>query len=108
MYTHYVVSSNLESNESCFRKMPSLDCAFTFCKTQVTNKSEAICIALYNAHIATHTVNGTGMTVLKSRALLVVRPKIKASISLADWEVFESAFNSFKANTDVQPNKVVH
>ena len=88
--------------------MLSLDCAFVSYGNQVSNDSEAICIALYNAHIAIHTAIGTGGTVSKSRVLAVMRPKIKAGTSLADWEVFKSVFNLFKAATDVQPDKVVH
>ena len=97
----------LKLSESSLRTMPSLDCTFASCGTKVTNNSEAICIALYNAHIATHMAVGASGAVSKSRALPVIRPKIKAGISLVDWEVFESVFNLFKANTELCTNSWV-
>ena len=50
---------------------------------------------------------GTSGTASKSRELIVMRPKIKAGISLTDWEAFKLSFNLFKATTDVQPDKIV-
>ena len=78
-----------------------MNCAFASCRTQVTNDSKAICIALYNAHIATHMAIKTSVAVTKSMAPPVVRPKIEAGISLVDWEAFKLAFYSFKAAIDV-------
>ena len=89
-------------------KMLTLDCTFTSCRTQVTNNSEAICIALYNAHIATHTATGASGAAPKSRAPPVERPKIEVGTSLVDWEFFKSVFKSFKVATDVRPDKAVH
>ena len=83
-----------------------MDCAFMSCGAQVAHDNEDICIALYNAHIA--TLMAIGGAALRSRELMVMRPKIKAGISLINWEVFKLTFNSFKATTDVQPNKIVH
>ena len=37
-----------------------------------------------------------------------MRPKIKAEISLTDWEAFRLSFNSFKTITEIQPNEVVY
>ena len=69
--------------------MLTLDCPFVSCGTQVDDDSEAICIACYNTHIATHMATGTGGATPKIRAPPVERPRIDVGTSLVDWEFFK-------------------
>ena len=88
--------------------MPRLDCTFASCGAQVAHDNEDTCVALYNAHIATHVATGADVVGSKSKAPPLVRPRIEVSTSLADWEFFKSRFKSFKVAADVQPEKAVH
>ena len=71
-------------------KIPSMDCTFTCCKTQITNNDKVTCISFYNAHIATHTAMEVGGATSKNRAPPMERPEIEIGNLLADWEFLES------------------
>ena len=86
-------------------RLPSLDSAFELSGAQVTNDSEAIGTAPYDA---LHKAIGAETTSSRRKAPLVVIPKIKAGISQLGGGVFEQAFNLFKEAIEVQPNKVAH
>ena len=80
----------------------TLECAFTSCKKQVTHKSEAVLVALYNAHIATHITMGTDRAATKSR-IPVEEPNIEDGNPLVDQEFIESALKSLKMSTNINP-----
>ena len=87
--------------------MPTLRCPFDGCGADVTNESEALLIAEFNAHIATHQ-GGARAAAVRSKAPPVDRPKLEAGASLADWNFWKSRFTSFKIAADIPPNKAVH
>ena len=88
--------------------MPDLACAFGDCDTVITHVNDAFCIALYNAHIATHTVATAAAAAPRGKAPPVDRPKLEAGTSLADWNYWKARFESFKIAADIPNNKVVH
>ena len=65
------------------------------------NDNKTTCITLYNDHITTHVANEAGRAASEGREIPVIRPKIKAGISIMDWEAFELSFKLFKATTDI-------
>ena len=88
--------------------MPTLACPFQGCAANVDNDSEAMCIALYSAHIATHTAGTAAGATPRSKAPPVDRPKLEAGASLADWNFWTARFTSFKIAADVPADKAVH
>ena len=95
--------------------MANLACQFPDCDASIslTDHSEAIAIALYTAHTATHTMAAMAIgpapaTAPRSKAPPLDRPKLEPGTSLADWNFFSSRWTSFKTASDVPPDKVVH
>ena len=76
-----------------------MECAFTSCKKQITHESEAVSVALYNAHIATHMTMGADGTTPKTRTQ-VEKQNIEAGDPLVNWELIMSVFKSLKTSTN--------
>ena len=67
--------------------------------------SEVVAIALYNAHIATHTTRGADGATPKGR-IPVEEPNIEDGNPLADWEFIKSVLKSLKMSMSINPDKV--
>ncbi len=66
--------------------MLTLDCLVAGCKEQVANTDEDIVVALFNAHVSTHTA-GTGRYrgSDSSKSEELVRPEITQEMSMESW-----------------------
>ena len=77
--------------------MSSLQCPFTGCEKQVANTDKEMADALFNAHLATHTVDtsrnqGSGPD--KSEKL--TRPKITQGMLVESWNSFQAMWKLYK------------
>ena len=78
--------------------MTTLDCPFPNCTEVVTNAKENVAIALFNAHVSTHTVNtgqihGNG----SSKSEKLSRPKVTQGMLEEAWNSFKVLWNLYKS-----------
>ena len=66
--------------------MPELQCPHEGCESLTTNPDKDLCIALFNAHISTHSKAGGGEQ--RSRAEKLVRPRIAVGMLEENWSSF--------------------
>ena len=79
-------------------RCPRGNCSYT-----TGDQDPVVAAALLTCHATSHQAGGGG-----TRAPPVDRPRLQAACARADWEVFKSRWQSFKAATNVQDDKVVH
>ena len=77
--------------------MPTLECPFAECEEQVVNTDKDVAIALFNAHISTHTAN-TGRTQGNgpSKSEKLSRPKITQGMLVESWNSFQVLWKLYK------------
>ena len=81
---------------------PRDDCDYT---TEATEP--VLAAALLNLHATSHISTSVGHG-SNTKAPPVERPKLQAMCPKADWKVFNSRWNSFKAATNIKATKLVH
>ena len=71
--------------------MVSLQCPFTGCDDVTTNADKEIALALFNAHIATHTMASAPAAAWTARVEMKKpdRPIVKEDSTDQDWAIFE-------------------
>ena len=82
--------------------MLTLDCLVAGCKERVANADEDIAVALFNAHISTHTADtghnrGSGLS--KNEEGII--PKITQEKLLDPWNPFQVLRNRYKTDTEL-------
>ena len=80
----------------------SEDCDYT---TEATEP--VLAAALLNLHATSHINTSVGHG-SNTKAPSLERPKLQAMCPKADWKVFNSRWNSFKAATNITATKLVH
>ena len=66
--------------------MPDLPGPHQGCDSVTTNKDKDLCIALFNAHISTHSNNGGDEQ--RNKAEKLVRPRISGGMLEESWSSF--------------------
>ena len=75
----------------------TLGCPFTGCEEQVINADKDVAIALFNAHISTHTANaGQNQGSGPSKSKKLTRPKITQGMLVESWNSFGVLWNLYK------------
>ena len=82
--------------------MPTLECPFADCEEQVVNTDKDVAIALFNAHISTHTAN-TGRTQCNgpSKSEKLSRPKVTQGMLVESWNSFQVLWKLYKNDVDL-------
>ena len=77
--------------------MPTLECPFPECAEKVTNADKDLAIAVFNAHISTHTANsGRGQGSSSSKSEKLTRPKVTQGMLVEAWNSFQVLWNLYK------------
>ena len=82
--------------------MPTLSCLFTDCEEQVVRRDKGVAIALFNAHISTHTAQtdcSTGNGPNKSEKLF--RPKVTQGMLVESWNSFKVLWKMYKTGAEL-------
>ena len=80
--------------------MHNLECPFEGCSSTTEHESEALAIALFNAHISTHTVANThnGQRTGASKSEKIVRPKVSQGMLEEGWNSFLIQWKIYKSS----------
>ena len=80
--------------------MPTLVCPFDGCSSTTTNDSEALAIAMFNAHVSTHTASASqnGQRSGGSKSEKIVRPKITQGMLEEAWNSFLIQWKIYKSS----------
>ena len=83
----------------------SLQCPFTDCDAVTTNADKEIALALFNAHIATHTM-ASAPAAKKARVEMKKpdRPIVKEDSTDQDWAIFEFEWGRYCAAVGITDN----
>ena len=77
--------------------MTTLGCPFPDCTEEVTNTDKDVAIALFNAHVSTHTVNvGRNQSSSSSKSEKLTRPKITQGLLVEAWNSFKVLWSLYK------------
>ena len=87
--------------------MPSLTCPFPGCSSTTVNDSEALAIALFNAHISTHTTSNAQGTQRSnaSKSEKIVRPKVTQGMLEEGWNSFLVQWKIYKSSAALSPEE---
>ena len=80
-------------------RMVKLDCPFPSCSNVVENDNKEIGIALFNAHVCTHTSPGPAASTAggsSSRSEKLTRPKLSQRMLEGTWNFFLILRNLYK------------
>ena len=88
--------------------MVTLNCPFPNCEIVTSNASEAIAVALFNAHISTHTRAGPAADApaKKPRPPPLQPPKLAGQCSEAKFEEFKKQWGFYKNSVDMPEGTV--
>ena len=80
----------------------SLDCLVAGCKEQVADIDMDIAVALFNAHLSTHTTDTSRHQGGDSgKSVKWVRPRVTQGTSMDSWQSFQVLWSLYKSYTDV-------
>ena len=80
--------------------MPDLPCPHQGCDSVTTNADKDLCIALFNAHISTHSNAGGGEQ--RSKAEKLVRPRIAGGMLEESWTSFLLQWEMYATGSALQ------
>ena len=80
--------------------MPRLQCPFQGCSDVTEDDSENLAIALFNAHISTHTASNTNnaQRVGSSKSEKIIRPKLSQGMPEEGWNSFIVQWKIYKSS----------
>ena len=80
--------------------MPTLECPFDGCPSTTVNDSEAMAIALFNAHISTHTASASSNVQRPggSKSEKIIRPKVAQGMLEEAWNSFLIQWKIYKSS----------
>ena len=80
--------------------MPTLNCPFDGCSSTTVNDSEALAIALFNAHVSTHTASASSNVQRPggSKSEKIIRPKVTQGMLEEAWNSFLIQWKIYKSN----------
>ena len=80
--------------------MPRLQCPFNGCNHATENDSENLAIALFNAHVSTHTVTNANnvQRVGSSKSEKIVRPRLSQGMPEEGWNSFIVQWKIYKSS----------
>ena len=82
--------------------MPTLQCPFAGCEEQVVNTDKELAIALFNAHIGTHTADtGRNQGSGPNKSEKLTRPKITQGMLVESWNSFQALWKLYKNGTGI-------
>ena len=73
-----------------------IECPINGCSFTTGERSEAVAVALLNAHMVSHTSSPAPTPVKAKRGPKLDRPKVTCGISLEDWNMFTRRWTFFK------------
>ena len=78
--------------------MPTLRCPFPTCSSSTVDESEALAIALFNAHVSTHTMsaNHNSQRSGGNKSEKIVRPKVTQGMLEEAWNSFLIQWKIYK------------
>ena len=72
--------------------MVNMRCPFPSCQEEIVNEDKEIAIALFNAHVSTHTVaNRPQGSSSSSKSEKLTRPKLSQGMLEESWNSFEKS-----------------
>ena len=80
--------------------MPEIECQFPDCTFKAEHASEAIALAMFNSHLASHQRN-TASGTTKQKVPPIQRPEIRQDINDEEWATFVTEWSHFKRCTDI-------
>ena len=83
-----------------------IPCQFTGCEYVAENLSEAVAIAMYSSHTASHQQTSTSASTSKQRMPKIDRPELKQDTTDEDWATFEAEWKRYKRCTHITPNEI--
>ena len=100
---HRAVRSSVRQGSECLSvsvdtgTMPTLECPFTDCKEQVTNTDKEMAIAIFNAHVSTHTANANrNRAGVPSKSDKLTRPTATQGMLVESWNSFQVLWKLYK------------
>ena len=80
--------------------MPTLKCPFAGCSSSTVEDSEALAIAIFNAHVSTHTItaNQSSQRSGGSKSEKIVRPKVAQGMLEEAWNSFLIQWKIYKSS----------
>ena len=80
--------------------MPTLKCPFDGCSSTTVNDSEALAIAIFNAHVSTHTAVASNNVQRSggSKSEKIVRPKVTQGMLEEAWNSFLIQWKIYKSS----------
>ena len=87
--------------------MQRLQCPFQGCNDVTEDDSENLAIALFNAHISTHTVSNTtnAHRVESSKNEKIIRPKLSQGLPEEGWNSFIVQWRIYKSSAALSENE---
>ena len=83
-------------------KMPELRCPFSDCSEVVTEDDKDIAIAMFNAHVCTHTAGRSGERSNSSnKSEKIARPKISQGMMEESWNSFKLQWKIYKSSASL-------
>ena len=83
-----------------------IPCQFAGCDYTAENASEAVAIAMFTSHTASHQQTSTPAPTTKQRMPKIDRPELKQDTTDEDWLTFEAEWKRFKRCTHITPDEV--
>ena len=85
-----------------------IECQFTGCEYAAEHTSEAVAIALYTSHTATHQQASRSVqpAATKQRVPKIDRPELQQDASDEEWQTFEAEWRRFKRCTQIPTDEV--
>ena len=81
--------------------MPQLLCPFPGCAIETNHEDKEMAIALFNAHVMTHTAGGGAAGAGHSKAEKLSRPKLSQGLLEENWNSFVLQWNMYKDGTGI-------
>ena len=80
--------------------MPTLQCPFDGCSSTTVNDSEALAIALFNAHVSTHTASASSNAQRPggNKSEKIIRPKVTQGMLEEAWNSFLIQWKIYKSS----------